>query len=130
MNIFDVRLHNAVFFLNNKKYKLNFLEKRIDRPYTYTEIYLAFDIAASDKENYTVKTLSSNLIAGYEIVSVASDTVYKHASQNMQASIKTTLIYKRLGNITFEPTASGFFTILNMASCFIKTIPASLILDV
>jgi len=118
------------FLITQKKNKLNFLEKRIDRPYTYTDIYLAFDIANSDQGNYTVKTLSSNLIAGYEIVSVASDAVYKHALQNMQASIKTTLVYKRVGNITFEPTAGGFFTLLNMASCFVKIIPTSLILDV
>jgi hypothetical protein len=102
----------------------------MDRPYTYTDIYLGFEIPAPQADRYKIQTLSSNLITGYEAISVASDTVYKHALNDTSASIQTTLIYKRTGNFSIEPTIGGLLNLLSIASCFLKFIPTSLILDV
>lgn len=108
-----------------------FIEQRTDHPSTYTDIYLAFQIStSSEADQYKVQTLSSNLISGYEIVSVASDTIYKNVLNNADASIKTTLMYKQSGNFTVQPTIGGLFNLLSIASCFLKFIPTSLILDV
>ena len=77
-----------------------------------------------------MQALSSNLISGYEVFSVASDTFFKHASNDSSASIETTLIYKKTGNYTFQPTLGDILNIMSIASCFAKLIPTSLILDV
>jgi hypothetical protein len=106
------------------------IEQRMDSPYTYTNIYLGFQISAPQPDEYKIQTVSSNLITGYEIISVASDTVYKHALNDKSASIQTTLIYKRAGNFTIEPTVGGLLNLLSIASCFLKFLPTSLILDV
>lgn len=102
----------------------------MDHPYTYTDIYLGFHISSLETDSYKVETLSSNLISGYEIASVASDTIYKLALNSTGASIKTTLIYKQTGNFTVQPTLGGILNLLSIASCFLKIIPTSLILDV
>jgi hypothetical protein len=128
IDIFGVSLN-----LRKKKdlfLKYVLIEKRVDHPYTYTDIYLGFQITAPQIDQYKIQTLSSNLIAGYEIISVASDTVYKHALNDLSASISTTLIYKPSGNFTIQPTVGGLVNLLSIASCFLKFIPTSLILDV
>jgi len=106
------------------------LEQRIDRSYTYSDIYLGFEIPLPQGDEYKILTLSSNLISGHEILSVASDVVYKHVLNDSSASIQTTLIYKRTGNLTIEPTIGGLLNLLSIASCFLKILPTSLILDV
>jgi hypothetical protein len=106
------------------------LEQRIDRSYTYSDIYLGFEIPPPQGDEYKILTLSSNLISGHEILSVASDVVYKHVLNDSSASIQTTLIYKRTGNLTIEPTIGGLLNLLSIASCFLKILPTSLILDV
>jgi hypothetical protein len=106
------------------------VEKRKERPYTYTDIYLAFHIPAPQTDTYTVQTLSSNLISGYEVISVASDTFYKHALNDETASIQTTLVYKKTGNITLTSSVDNAKDILSMISCFLKILPMSLLFDV
>ena len=102
----------------------------MDRPYTYTDIYLSFQIPAPQGDAYKIQTLSSNLISGYEVISVASDTIYKHALKDTSASIQTTLIYKKTGNFTLKPTVGDVMQLLSMVSCFLKLLPMSLIVDV
>lgn len=106
------------------------IEKRIDRPFTYTDIFLAFEILPPDNSTYEVHTLSSNIITGYQIFSIASDMIYKHVSDNMDAKIQSTLIYKQTGNFSIEPSLSSLLSILSIASCTLKLLPPSLILDV
>lgn len=106
------------------------VEKRKDRPYTYTDIYLGFQVPPPQGDNYTIQALSSNLISGHEVVSVASDTIFKYVLNDTSASIQTTLIYKKTGNFTIEPTLGSLLNLLSIASCFLKVIPTSLILDV
>ncbi|UJR37764.1 hypothetical protein I4U23_030457 [Adineta vaga] len=105
-------------------------QKRVDRPYTYTDIYLGFHIPAPQGNTYKIQTLSSNLISGYEVVSVASNLFYKYILNDTSASIQSTLIYRKTGNFTIEPTISGALNLLNIVSCFIKILPFGLILDV
>ena len=105
-------------------------EKRNDHPYTYTDIYLAFRIPEPEGDKYQVETLSSNLITGYQAISVASDVVYKHVLNDTGASIETTLIYKRTGNFSVEITIGAVLNFLSLASCFLKLLPTSLLLDV
>lgn len=102
----------------------------MDRPYTYTDIYLAFQIPSPQGDTYKIQTLSSNLITGYEVISVASNLFYKYALGDTSASIESTLIYRRTGNFTVEPSVSGAIAVLNIVSCFIKILPFGLILDV
>jgi hypothetical protein len=106
------------------------LEKRIDRPYTYTDIYLAFNVAKPSGNTYRMQALSSNLVSGHEVISVASNTFYKHAMNDSSASIETTLVYKATANFTAKPTVGDLFNLLNIASCVLKSIPISLIIDV
>ncbi|CAF1584834.1 unnamed protein product, partial [Adineta ricciae] len=105
-------------------------QKRMDHPYTYTDIYLAFQIPPPQGDTYKIQTLSSNLITGYEVISVASNLFYKYALGDTSASIQSTLIYRRTGNFTVEPSVSGAIAVLNIVSCFIKILPFGLILDV
>ncbi|CAF3818339.1 unnamed protein product [Rotaria sp. Silwood1] len=105
-------------------------QKRINRPYTYTDIYLGFQVPAPQGNTYKIQTLSSNLISGYEIISIASNIFYKYVLNDTSASIQTTLIYKKTGNLTIEPTIGSLLNVLSIASCFLKVLPASLILDV
>lgn len=102
----------------------------MDRPYTYTDIYLGFRIPAPDGDTYKIQTLSSNLISGHEVVSIASNTFFKHLLNDTSASIQTTLVYKKTGNITIEPTIGSVLNVLSIASCYLKILPTSLILDV
>ena len=102
----------------------------MDRPYTYTDIYLAFNIPQPIEDKYTMQILSSNLISGHEILSLTSNTFYKYILNNTNASIQTTLIYKNLGNFTAQPTVADLLNLLSIASCFLKLIPTSLLLDV
>ncbi|CAF3562792.1 unnamed protein product [Adineta steineri] len=105
-------------------------QKRMDRPYTYTDIYLGFHIPAPQGDTYKIQTLSSNLISGYEVFSVASDLFYKYTLNDTSASIQSTLIYKKTGNLTIEPTLGSVFNLLSIVSCSLKILPTSLILDV
>ncbi|CAF3666934.1 unnamed protein product [Rotaria sp. Silwood1] len=105
-------------------------QKRMDRPYTYTDIYLGFQIPTPQEDTYKIQTLSSNLISGHEVVSVATNIFFKYALNDTSASIETTLIYKKTGNLTIEPTLSSLLNVLSIGSCFLKIIPTSLILDV
>jgi len=103
----------------------------MNRPYTYTDIYLAFNIPKPmENDTYKIQTLSSNLISGHEIVSLTSNTFYKYILNDTSASIQTTLIYKRTGNLTSEPTIGDLLNLLSIASCFLKFLPTSLLLDV
>ena len=101
----------------------------MNRPYTYTDIYLAFNIPKPIGNKYQIQTLSSNLISGHEIISLASNTFYKYILNDTSASIQTTLIYKNTGNFTAQPSIGDLLNLLSMASCFLKLIPTSLILD-
>ena len=108
----------------------SFIEKRTKRLYTYTDIYLAFQVSEPQGDNYTMKTLTSNLVSGYEAVSVASDVLMKYLANDTSASIETTLTFKKTGNFTVQPNLGDILNILSIASCFLKFIPLSLILDV
>ena len=118
--IIRTSLHNA----------LRCLEKRTKTLYTYTDIYLAFQVSEPQDGNYTMKTLTSNLVSGYEAVAVASNTLLKYLANDTSASIETTLTYKKTGNFTLQPSIGDLLNILSIASCFLKFIPTSLILDV
>lgn len=107
-----------------------FVEKRTDRPFTYTDIFLGFHVPAPQNGTYTIQALSSNLISGHEVVAVASNLFYKHALGDTGASIESALIYKKTGNLTIEPTVGGALSVLSLVSCFIKLLPLPLILDV
>jgi hypothetical protein len=102
----------------------------MDRPYTYTDIYLAFNIPKPSGNTYRIQTLSSNLISGYEILSLASNIFYKHILDDIDASIQTTLIYKNTGNLTAQYTIGDLLNLLSTASCYLKLLPTSLLLDV
>ena len=104
------------------------LEKRIDRPYTYTEIYFAFELSAPQSDQYIIKTATSSLISGYEAIAVASNVMFKHAVDDPSASIQTTLIFRQ-SKSTFSPDMGQVMGILSIASCFIKILPVSLLLD-
>ena len=102
----------------------------MDRPYTYTDIYLGFHIPKPNGNIYKIQTLSSNLIAGHEIASLTSNTFYKYILNDTSASIQTTLIYENTGNFTGQPSIGQLLNLLSMASCFLKLLPTSLLLDV
>ena len=102
----------------------------MDKLYTYTDIYLGFNIPKPIGNNYKIQALSSNLISGHEVVSVASNTFYKYILNDTSASIETTLIYKTTGNFTTKPSVGSLMSLLNIASCFLKLLPTSLIIDV
>ena len=106
------------------------LEKRMDRPHTYTDIYLAFDAPAPQGNTYKMQALSSNLITGYEVFSVASNTFIKHAKRDVDASIQTTLMYKKTGEFTIPTNLGDLASFLSTTSCFVKVLPISLLLDV
>ncbi|CAF4318595.1 unnamed protein product, partial [Rotaria sp. Silwood2] len=108
----------------------NIWQKRMDHPYTYTDIYLGFNIPKPIENKYTIQTLSSNLISGHEFVSLASNTFYKYILNDTSASIQTTLIYKNIGNFTAKPSVGTLMNVLSTASCFLKLLPTSLMLDV
>ncbi|CAF4288640.1 unnamed protein product, partial [Adineta steineri] len=117
---------------SGKIYKMNenIWKKRMDRPYTYTDIYLGFNIPPPSGNTYKIQALSSNLISGYEVISVASNTFYKHALNDSNASIQTTLVYKKnTRNVTEEPSIGQLMDILSMVSCFKKILPITLLLD-
>ncbi|CAF5169749.1 unnamed protein product, partial [Rotaria magnacalcarata] len=105
-------------------------QKRIDQSNTYTNIYLGFQISEPRENAYKIQALSSNLISGHEVVSVASNIVFKYALNDTSASIQTTLIYKKTSTLTIEPTIGSLMNILSIASCFLKLLPTSIILDV
>ncbi|CAF3979799.1 unnamed protein product, partial [Rotaria sp. Silwood1] len=69
--------------------------KRMNRLYTYTDIYLGFQIPTPQEDTYKIQTLSSNLISGHEVISVASNIFFKYVLNDTSASIETTLIYKK-----------------------------------
>ena len=102
----------------------------MDRLYTYTDIYLGFIIPKPIGNTYKMQALSSNLISGHEVVSIASNTFYKYALNDTSASIKTTLVYKKIGNFTVQRSIGELLNLLSIASCFIKVLPTSLLLDV
>ncbi|CAF3806236.1 unnamed protein product [Adineta steineri] len=107
----------------------NIRKKRMDRPYTYTDIYLAFNIPAPNGDKYKIETLSSNLISGYEVISLASNTFYKHALNDTSASIQTTLVYKNTENFIKKRLIGQPSNLAGMPSCFKKILPTSLSLD-
>jgi hypothetical protein len=106
------------------------LEKRKDRLYTYTDVYLAFNIPQPLDDMYKIQALSSNLISGHEVINLASNTIYKYALNDTSASIQTTLIYKNTGNFSGQPTIGDVLNYLSQASCFLKFLPTSILLDV
>ncbi|CAF4093815.1 unnamed protein product, partial [Adineta steineri] len=115
---------------NISKMNENIWQKRMDRPYTYTDIYLGFNIPPPNGDTYKIQALSSNLISGYEVISLASNTFYKHALNNSNASIQTTLIYKKYTrNFTQELSIGHVLDVLNMVSCFKKMLPITLLFD-
>lgn len=100
-------------------------DRRMHRPSTYTEIYLAFDVSP-----FRLRAASSNLISSYEVIDVASNLFYKYAMNDTDVSIKTTLVYKTTGNWTEQFSIGDLMNILSMASCALKFLPTSLLLDV
>ncbi|CAF4092876.1 unnamed protein product, partial [Adineta steineri] len=115
---------------NIYKMNENIWKKRMDLPYTYTDIYLGFNIPPPSGNTYKIQALSSNLISGYEVISVASNTFYKHALNDSNASIQTTLVYKKnTRNFTEEPSMGQLLDVLSMVSCFKKILPMTLLLD-
>ena len=76
-----------------------------------------------------MRSLTSNLVSGHEAVSVASDTLFKYLANDTSASIETTLTYKKTGNFTLTPNLGDILNLLSIASCFLKFLPTSLILD-
>ena len=103
MNDYIWRKFNLHIQKKKNLIKFYLVEKRKDTPYTYTDIYLGFQVSEPQEDNYKIQTLSSNLITGYEVVSVASDIFLKYALNDTSASIQTTLIYKKTGRFTIEP---------------------------
>jgi hypothetical protein len=102
----------------------------MDRPYTYTDIYLGLNIPEPIGNISKIQALTSNLVSGYEVVSLASNTFYKYILNDTSASITTTLIYKKSGDFAAQPTIGDLLNLLSMASCFLKFLPTSLLLDV
>ncbi|UJR08477.1 hypothetical protein I4U23_012744 [Adineta vaga] len=109
----------------------NIWQKRMDRPYTYTDVYLGFNIPKPNGNKYKIQSLSSNLISSHEIVSVASNTFYKYLLNDTSASIQSTLVYKKTENFSEQRSVGELFNfITTVASCFLKLIPTSLLFDV
>jgi hypothetical protein len=98
----------------------------MDRPFTYTDIYLAFNIPKPTRNKYKIETLSSHLISGYEVISLASNTIYKYALNDTDASIQTTLIYKKIGNFTKELSIEDISNDPNMIYFILKVLPIPL----
>ncbi|CAF1480964.1 unnamed protein product, partial [Adineta steineri] len=114
-----------IFEMNDK-----ILKKRMDRLYTYTDIYLGFNIPSPAGDTYKIQALSSNLISGYEVISLASNTFYKHALNDSSASIQTTLVYrKKRRDFTGGPSLGQILDIFSQSSCFRKILPTSLLFD-
>ncbi|CAF4553933.1 unnamed protein product, partial [Rotaria sp. Silwood2] len=65
----------------------NIWQKRMDHPYTYTDIYLGFIIPKPNGNKYKIQALSSNLISGHEVFSLASNIFYKYILNDTSASI-------------------------------------------
>ncbi len=101
----------------------------MDRPYTYTDIYLAFNIPKPTRNKYKIETLSSHLISGYEVISLASNTFYKYALNDTDASIQTTLVYKQIGNFTKQQFIEDTSNYLNMIPFIRKFLPIKLLFD-
>ena len=102
----------------------------MNRLFTYTDIYLAFNLPKPSGNAYTIQALSSNLISGYEVIALASNVFYKYAMNDTGASIRTTLSYKNTGNSTRLMTIGDVLDYLSQESCRLKFIPTSLLLDV
>lgn len=105
------------------------IDRRKTHPYVYTDIYLAFNIPKPEGNKYKIESLSSNLISGHEIISLASNTFYKYISNDSSASIQTTLIYKNIGNHTARPSFGEIWNFLSSASCKLKFLPTTILLD-
>ncbi|CAF4052910.1 unnamed protein product [Adineta steineri] len=114
-----------IYEMNNKV-----LKKRMDRLYTYTDIYLGFNIPPPAGDTYKIQALSSNLISAYEVISVASNTFYKHALNDLSASIQTTLVYKNTGSFSGESLIGQALNDFSRMSCFSEMLPPSLLLDI
>ncbi|UJR08715.1 hypothetical protein I4U23_012972 [Adineta vaga] len=107
------------------------LRRRIDRPYTYTDIYLGIKILKPIVRNkYKIQVLSSNLISGYEILSLASNIFYKYALNDTDASIQTTLIFQKTENFTTELNLDTKLNYLSIFSCHLKFLPITLFVDI
>ncbi|CAF1565582.1 unnamed protein product, partial [Adineta steineri] len=108
----------------------NIWKKRMNRLYTYTDIYLGFNIPPPYGNKYKIEILSSNLISGYVVISLASNIFYKHALNDSSASIQTTLVYKKKAeNFTEEPSLAQLLDMYSTTSCFLRILPTSLSLD-
>ncbi|CAF1479323.1 unnamed protein product [Adineta steineri] len=107
----------------------NIWQKRRDRPYTYTDIYLGFNIPPLSNDTYKIQALSSNLISGYEVISLASNIFYKHALNDSSASIQTTLVYKNTENSIEKRSIGELPYLLDKASCVLKKLPTLLLFD-
>ena len=96
------------------------------------DIYLALTIPepSSSQNRYTIQALSSNLISGYELITLVSNIFYKYTMNDTDASIQTTLIYKNTGNSTRQMTLGDLLDYLSQESCSLKFIPTSLLIDV
>ncbi|CAF0858674.1 unnamed protein product [Adineta steineri] len=107
----------------------NIWKKRRNRPYTYTDIYLGFNIPPPNGSTYKIQALSSNLISGYEVISIALNTFYKHALNNSNASIQTTLIYENTGNVTEKLSIDHSLHLFSWPSHSLNILPTSFSLD-
>jgi hypothetical protein len=86
-------------------------------------------VSGPEGENYIMKSLTSNLVSSHEAVSVASDILFKYLANDTSASIETTLTYKKTGSFTLTTNIRDILNRLSTASCFLKFLPMSLILD-
>ncbi|CAF4280095.1 unnamed protein product, partial [Adineta steineri] len=107
----------------------NIWQRRIDRLYTYSDIYLGFNIPPPSGNTYKIQALSSHVISGYEVISLASNTFYKHALNDSNASIQTTLVYKNTGNFIKESLINQPSNLSGMPSCLKTILPSSLFPD-
>ena len=109
---------------------MKILDQRLNHPSTYTNIYLAFHLFIPHGDNYQIEALSSNLISGHEVISIASNLFYKYTMNDTDASIQTRLIYKTTGNSTSQQSLGDLLNLLSTTSCALKFLPTSLILDI
>ncbi|CAF1314882.1 unnamed protein product [Rotaria sordida] len=106
-------------------------QQRLQRPYTYTDIYLGLHVPKPNENTYTMQVLSSNLISGYEVLSLASDTFFKRAINETSAKIQTTLAYRKTENFTLhQPPLGDIMNSLSTASCTLKFLPTSLLFEI
>ena len=101
-------------------------ERRLNRPYTYTDIYLAFHLRKPLNNTYRIDILSSNLILNYETISLASNLVYKLIRNDSNASIQTTIKYEDLTKTGEYNVMQLLQTALNRLSCLFQIIPLTL----